>query len=182
MWYYGSEYGNISKIANPINLWHKYFTSSKHVLLTREYCGEPDIIEIRKTFNDKNSCILWEEKVLRRLKVLKHDKWLNKTISVNFTGMSEYQKLRISEAKKGVPSKNFNKSKLFIQSCINNLKKINNHKKPKGFNSKNLNHMFGKHHSEQTKQLMRNKKLGTKQSNEHIMKRIESRRNNNKNA
>ena len=51
VWYYGSETGFKTKIANPSNLWKTYFTSSKYVKQYREKYGEPDIIEIRKVFS-----------------------------------------------------------------------------------------------------------------------------------
>jgi hypothetical protein len=77
-YYYGVRY---AKKCNPNDLWVTYFTSSKYVRQLRKEEGEPDIKEIRKTFDDVNSAILWEEKVLRRLAVLKNDKWLNRNIA-----------------------------------------------------------------------------------------------------
>jgi len=64
--------------CHPDDLWTKYFTSSKHVRKFREENGEPDVIEIRQTFNDSLQAREWEEKVLIRLKVIYNDKWLNK--------------------------------------------------------------------------------------------------------
>ena len=65
-WYYGCQYG---KNSNPNNLWTNYFTSSKVVKDCRTKYGEPDIIEVRKTFSDKNKCLDWEHRVLEKLKV-----------------------------------------------------------------------------------------------------------------
>lgn len=73
-WYYGVRF---SSTANPFDLWVTYFTSSKHVKEFRLINGEPDIIQIRKTFNDKHSALLWEHRVLCRLKVHKLKKFLN---------------------------------------------------------------------------------------------------------
>lgn len=73
-WYYGVRY---SKKANPEDLWKTYFTSSKIVKEFIEANGNPDIIEIRKTFNSHIKAKNYEDKVLRRLKVNKSDKWLN---------------------------------------------------------------------------------------------------------
>lgn len=75
-YYYGVRYANAS---NPADLWVKYFTSSNYVRKFREKFGEPDIIEIRKVFYDINKARLWEEKVLKKMNVVKDDKWLNKT-------------------------------------------------------------------------------------------------------
>jgi len=75
--YYGVRY---AKGCNPKDLWVSYFTSSKLVTKHRKKYGEPDIIEIRRTFDNSHKAIIWESKVLRRLKVLKNDKWLNANI------------------------------------------------------------------------------------------------------
>lgn len=77
-WYYGAEYGSVVKNANPSNLWTTYFTSSKEVKSFREQYGEPDVVEVRKTFKDEASCRLWEDKVLISLNVIQSDRWLNK--------------------------------------------------------------------------------------------------------
>lgn len=77
VWYYGAEYGSKMKTAHPSNLWKSYFTSSPRVKSFRKIHGEPDIIEIRKTFNTRSDCLKWESTVLRRLKVESSAKWLN---------------------------------------------------------------------------------------------------------
>lgn len=76
-WYYGSEFGFRTKIANPTNLWSTYFTSSKHVKEFVKIYGEPDIIQIRKIFTTDKETISWEYRVLRKLKVRNNNKWLN---------------------------------------------------------------------------------------------------------
>ena len=54
-YYYGVRFANNNKdIANPDELWVTYFTSSKYVSEFRELNGEPDIVEVRKTFNKEN--------------------------------------------------------------------------------------------------------------------------------
>ena len=78
-YYYGAEFGNIVKNAHPDNLWKTYFTSSKEVMMLRIYYGEPDIIQIRKTFKTKKQCWQWEQRVLKRLNVIYNGKWINKT-------------------------------------------------------------------------------------------------------
>ncbi len=77
-WYYGSETG-LAKKAHPKNLWTTYYTSSTYVKSFRETYGEPDVIEVRRTFHNKEAAILWEAAVLKRLKVTKKSKWLNKS-------------------------------------------------------------------------------------------------------
>ena len=75
--YYGVRY---AKGCNPNDLWKSYFTSSKLVLEYRQKYGEPDIIQIRRTFDDAHIAKSWEAKVLRRLNVLKSSRWLNANI------------------------------------------------------------------------------------------------------
>mgnify|MGYP003350767656 CR=1 FL=1 len=73
VWYYGVRF---SKSSFPEELWVSYFTSSKYVKQYRKMYGEPDVIQIRKTFDDKEKARIWEHKVLRRMKVIRDEKWL----------------------------------------------------------------------------------------------------------
>lgn len=75
-WYYGVRY---AKGCNPTELWKTYFTSSKHVKEFRAINGEPDVVEIRKTFDCAKSSQRWENKVLKSMRVVSDEKWLNKT-------------------------------------------------------------------------------------------------------
>jgi len=75
-WYYGAQF---NKTANPSDLWVTYFTSSKVVAAFRHQYGEPDVIEIRKTFTSKEKCLFWENAVLRKLNAAKSNLWLNKS-------------------------------------------------------------------------------------------------------
>ena len=63
------------------DLWIHYFTNSKLVKkLIVEYGKGSFQIQIRKTFNEISCARNWENKVLRRMKVLnKPEKWLNRT-------------------------------------------------------------------------------------------------------
>ena len=75
--YYGVRF---AKNCHPNDFWKKYFTSSNLVKYYRETYGEPDILQIRKTFDNADSAIYWEKKVLKKLKVLESDKWLNQNV------------------------------------------------------------------------------------------------------
>lgn len=98
-WYYGCRF---AKKCKPSDLWTTYFTSSKHVKRFRELHGEPDVIEIRKTFEDVDKCRLWEEKVLKRSDVINKEKWLN--ISNNRQVKHTLEtKTKISSRNKGKP-------------------------------------------------------------------------------
>ena len=95
-WYYGVRY---SKNSNPNELWKTYFTSSEYVTEFRKLNGEPDIILIRKQFNDPQKARLWEHKVLKKMKVVDNKNWLNKTDNICFDSelMSEIGKTKIGE-------------------------------------------------------------------------------------
>jgi len=75
--YYGVRY---AKGCHPKDLFNPYKTSSDYVKHLIVEHGMPDIIEIRKTFNDKQSAQIWETRVLAKLKVLNNPLWLNKNI------------------------------------------------------------------------------------------------------
>jgi hypothetical protein len=128
--YYGVRF---SKNCHPDELCKTYFSSSKHVKKIISENGLPNIIEVRKTFSDVNTARIWEHKVLRRLKVVNEDKWVNKTdnISISLDASvfvhteeirkkkslshigkkhSEETKRKISEAQKGKP-RNYLKGK-----------------------------------------------------------------------
>ena len=76
--YYGVKY---AIGCNPSDLWTTYFTSSKLVEQYRLEHGEPDIIEVRKTFDNSLDAVTWEKNVLMKLNVVNNDKWLNQVIS-----------------------------------------------------------------------------------------------------
>lgn len=74
LWYYGVRYANN---CHPNDFWVTYKTSSDKVKEAIIEHGEPTIKQIRKTFADKMIARLWEERVLKRMKVVSSDKWLN---------------------------------------------------------------------------------------------------------
>jgi hypothetical protein len=74
-WYYGVRY---KQGCHPNDFWIDYFTSSFTVKDFVTKHGDPTIKIIRKTFNNITKARLWESKVLRRLKVVNKDTWLNK--------------------------------------------------------------------------------------------------------
>jgi hypothetical protein len=76
-YYYGVRY---SKDCHPNDLWITYFTSSNLVKDLRQQHGDPDIIQVRRTFESRERAILWEHKVLTRLNILHESKWLNQSV------------------------------------------------------------------------------------------------------
>lgn len=75
-YYYGVRY---AKGCSPEDFWVKYKTSSKLVKIFAEEYGDPDIIQIRKTFDCADKARIWENVVLRRMKVVERDDFLNQT-------------------------------------------------------------------------------------------------------
>jgi hypothetical protein len=78
-WYYGVRYATG---CNPTELWKSYKTSSKYVKQFVKDNGDPDIIQIRKIFSDRNLARFWETKVLSRIGVINDTKWLNETNNI----------------------------------------------------------------------------------------------------
>jgi len=74
--YYGRR---TAQNCHPNEFWAKYFTSSSEVKEFRIENGDPDIIQIRKTFpNNPDACKLWECKVLERIDAQHDSRFLNK--------------------------------------------------------------------------------------------------------
>lgn len=97
--YYGLRY---SKTSNPADLWKTYFTSSKDVhKLIKEYGKESFVTEIRQTFDSPEKAIKWELTVLRRMKVLSREDFINRSIpgtTLRFT-LSEETKEKMRKPK-----------------------------------------------------------------------------------
>lgn len=76
-WYYGVRY---SKTCQPNDLWNPYKTSSNIVKKFIAEHGDPPVKLIRKCFYGKlaiQQAQKWENRVLKKLKVVKKTKWLN---------------------------------------------------------------------------------------------------------
>lgn len=79
IWYYGVRY---AKGCNPSDLWNPYKTSSTHVAAFVAEHGEPPVRQIRNTFDNAQAARTWEERVLKRMKVVVDHKWLNRNASM----------------------------------------------------------------------------------------------------
>ena len=76
-YYYGVRF---KKGCHPNDLWTKYFTSSKKVkYLIKKYGKKSFKFEIRRTFKKVQQAINWENKVLKKMKVIYKDNFLNLT-------------------------------------------------------------------------------------------------------
>lgn len=81
-WYYGVRYSRQHKClyesgCHPDDLWVTYFTSSKIVSKFRKQYGEPDVVQVRKTFRNESQAIEWERKVLVKINVIYDERWIN---------------------------------------------------------------------------------------------------------
>ena len=80
--YYGVRY---ARGCHPSDLWTTYFSSSKQVAeRIIKYGASSFDFEVRKVFSSPQTARTWEEKVLRRMKVLSYLDWLNRGICGKF--------------------------------------------------------------------------------------------------
>lgn len=83
MYYYGCRF---AKNCNPSEFWIKYKTSSKTVKLLIEQYGKDSFkFEIRKTFDNADAARLWENKVLKRMKVVDRNDFINLTDNISIS-------------------------------------------------------------------------------------------------
>lgn len=103
--YYGVRY---AKGCDPSELWISYFTSSKYVQSFHEKFGNPDLIEIRQIFDDRDKAIKWESKVLKRMNVIHREDFLNQTDNkaIVFKPTKKWKEKISKAASKRVGSKN----------------------------------------------------------------------------
>jgi len=187
-YYYGVRF---RKKCHPNDLWTKYFTSSKKVKgLIRKYGKKSFQFEIRKIFKTAEQAKVWEHKVLKRLKVVYKDNFLNqsdnkqmnngsketrKKISLANTGKKRSEetirKMRIISSGKNNPMYGRKHSKKTKQklSKLNKGKKLSEETKEKlRFYSGKNHYMYGKKLSEETKEKIRLGNLGKKHTEEMI--------------
>lgn len=84
--YYGKR---TAKNCHPTDIWKSYFTSSVYVAEFVKEHGDPDVIEIRKTFDSSapvydriKQCSQWEEKFLAIVNAATNPMFLNRSNSV----------------------------------------------------------------------------------------------------
>ena len=152
-YYYGVRF---KKGCHPKDLLTKYFTSSKKVKgLIKRYGKKSFIFEIRKTFKTPQEAISWENKVLKRMKVIYRDDFLNltnnKSIDPNYLS-----KIRMGK-------NNTFYGKKHTKETIQKMRLANIGKN---------NPMYGKQRTEEVKQKLRLANLGKKHSKKSIEKMI----------
>ena len=143
-YYYGARF---AKNCHPDDLWKKYFTSSYYVKQFREQYGEPDVIQVRQTFDNADSALAWESKVLHKMNVMTNDTFLNQAIGGIWGTSNLERNKKISESRKGFKVSDATKSKL---SAI--VTEWHKH---------NTTGMQGRNHSPKTIAIMKQKKQGS---------------------
>jgi len=162
-YYYGVKF---KKGCHPNDLWTKYFTSSKKVKgLIRKYGKKSFLFEIRKTFKTQKQAREWEHKVLRRLKVIYRNDFLNQSDSLHIDPKI------ISKSKMGNKNPMYGKKmteehkKKIKNSLVKRYKKIEHHTKGRKhtpaflrflskLNSGKNNPMYGKKLSKEARKKM----------------------------
>jgi len=127
VWYYGVRW---RKLCNPADLWKSYFTSSKYVSEFRLQNGEPDVIQIRKVFTTKEEAKVWEDIVLRRMKLSTRSNFLNKSNNNSFRGIARFKNKQVpwNKGTSGIFS-HTQKSKDAISSGLTGIKRTVEFKK-----------------------------------------------------
>jgi hypothetical protein len=125
--YYGVRH---KKGCNPSELWKTYFTSSKIVKkLIQEYGIDSFDYEVRKTFVDGKSALLWEQRVLTKLKAAQKVNWINRhNGSKNFfcSGHTQETKNKIGQSVRGIKRTKQTRDKMIKSSLIRERNKREN--------------------------------------------------------
>jgi len=165
-YYYGVK---IKKGCHPNDLWTKYFTSSKKVKgLIKRYGKKSFLFEIRKTFKTQKKAREWEHKVLRRMKVIYRNDFLNltdnKSIDPKVISKANLGKIGYMKGKKHKQStknkiskkaKGKNNSRYGVILEDKQKKKISNSLKKWFKNPNNIHPWLGKKHSKKTIELFK---------------------------
>jgi hypothetical protein len=162
-WYYGSRY---AIGCDPSDLWVRYFTSSRQVADFRKVHGEPTVRIIRKVFQDANSVRLWEHRVLKKLKVIYNDRWLNKTDNKAIAPMSG--ELNPMFGKTGELSFRWgSKHSKETKTIIGKKSRLKKGKMPDGFGEKMRKIVTGRKLKESTKDNISKSLTGREFTEEH---------------
>jgi hypothetical protein len=182
--YYGVRF---AKDCDPTDLWNPYKTSSKFVREEVDNCGDPDIIQIHKTFETQEEAREYETTILSWLNVTEENIWLNATDNIAIKSMPGemnpmYGKCRIGEKRNPNTGKNISeglkssnkvkerflkseKHPMYGKKHTEKTKELLSVRAKERFSDPTNNPMFGKTHTEETKQ-----KLRIPKSSEHIEK------------
>lgn len=109
--------------CHPSELWVKYFSSSVIVKQLIEQYGKDSFNwQVRKTFIDSTSALLWEHRLLNRINASNRSDWLNRhNGGSKFRGPTfhtEKTKQKISTRTKGIRKSEETKNKMSVGSLI----------------------------------------------------------------
>lgn len=155
--YYGVRYANgKNNIANPIDLWNTYFTSSQIIKkLLLEYGSESFNYQVRHTFDTKEQAIKWEKDVLTRFNAKSDPNWINQTNGHNDFYLTEEAKRKMSISHIGKlrpPMTEEQKAKISSTRLARKIQHSDETKLKMSQNSQGEhNPNYGKHHSDETK-------------------------------
>ena len=156
-YYYGVRY---RKGCCRTDFFTTYFTSSKLVHECMIRYGLPPVQQIRKEFAYPKQAMVWEQKVLRRIKVLYNNKWLNKNISGAIEFDENIRQL-MSDAKKGKIWVHKNGKKTMIRKELLSVFIENGYARGHGQKYCGvLNGMWGRTHNQESKQKISMSKKG----------------------
>lgn len=158
--YYGCRY---AKGCNPDDLWVTYFSSSKYVKeLIQEHGIDSFEHKIRRTFSSAELARNWENRVLKRMKVINDNRFLNKTDnkSISPEDASKGQK-----GKTGSLSPSYGRKNKALSALNSSRIGEKNHMfgrrgelAPRFGITGEKHPMYGKHHTEEAKQKISSKK------------------------
>lgn len=162
-YYYGVRY---AKNCSPAELMITYFTSSNNVSEMIEQHGNPDVVQVRKTFLTPGEARSWEHKVLRRMRVVESTKWLNQTDNKSIAPMPGT--MNSMYGKTGKLSHRFGTShSTETKKIIGEKSKKKRGKMPVGFSEKMRSIVSGRKHKEEIKQKIKESLTGRSLTEEH---------------
>ena len=174
--YYGVRY---EKGCRPEDFWIKYETSSKEVKSKIVKYGKDNFtFTIRKVFDNANKARLWENKVLRRMKVVLREDFMNKTDNISIPPMygedNPMCRPEVVASFKKSRSKNPTRKPNSKEAYEIVSKKLTGRKRPKEIGQKISQTLTGYKHSDEFKQKCRDRQLGIKPTEENKRKKSES--------
>ena len=168
----------------PNEFWKSYFTSSSKLIpLYRTIWGDECWEwEIRRTFDSGKKARDWEEKVLRRMKVIeKSDIWLNRTNNkailnaVSPRGMLGKKHSKEANKKRSISMMGKNKGRIHTDKSKENFRQAKLGKKNPWYGKERPDHskrmsgknhpLFGKPVSKETREKMRKSRLAYVEKN-----------------
>ena len=174
--YYGVRY---EKGCHPNDFFVNYETSSKEVKEKIKKYGKNNFsFEIRKTFNDANKARIWENKVLKRMKVIHRKDFMNKTNNISIAPMygtnNPMTRPEVIDIFKKSRIKNPTRKPNPKESYVIVSKKLSGRKRPKEIGEKISKSLEGYKHDEEFRKKCRERQLGVKPSDENKRKKSES--------